>query len=93
MRAVHLADIEVAARALAVVAPPDRQNRLLELMKNAHLADKVRKKFGKSHPEFGNGTLMSAALKGPLAPRPDYITTDFAACLRLVLAQVGGKNR
>jgi len=88
MRGVQMADIEIAARALILVAPADRKQRIAALIEQAHLADKFRKRLGKPHPELGSGTLMSAVLKWPIAPRPDVLTADFLDCLRTVLYQL-----
>ncbi|RBW44337.1 hypothetical protein DS901_07990 [Loktanella sp. D2R18] len=61
MRPVQLADLETAARVVA--ASPARQAMIAKLCAQADQADAYRIAQGKPHPQFGNGTLMSAALK------------------------------
>jgi hypothetical protein len=86
MRPVQLADLEIAARVLA--AMPARQSFIATLCKQADQADAYRKMHAKPHPKFGNGTLMSAAIKHgvPVARAPcnrDFLTSLAALCTYL----------
>ncbi|MGJ8622175.1 MAG: DUF7742 family protein [Yoonia sp.] len=56
-----MADIEMAARVLIECAPSARAGMVKTLLSEAHIADEYRKRLRKPHPQFGTGTLMSAA--------------------------------
>lgn len=65
MRRVLIGDMIVAAQALRDV--PAHRHRLVfgQMLARAHAADKWRKRLGRIHPCWGNGSLMALAL--PLA--------------------------
>lgn len=89
MRPVQLADIEVAARSLWPLHDhAARQARVRSILTEARIADKYRKRMGKPHPHFGNGTLMSAATGFAIAPRPSRCDRDYLACLAIVIAEL-----
>ncbi|MEM8537745.1 MAG: hypothetical protein AAGF56_07775 [Pseudomonadota bacterium] len=75
MRPVQLADIEIAMRALLAVAPdarPALANRLVGVAKAPHNNDAT--------------TLMSAAFRQPLAPRPAQLDRASLQALHDVIA-------
>lgn len=76
MRPLHLADIETAARALALIAPEERAAVMQDMIAKAALADRYRLAHGRPHPLFGTGTLMSCALRRAVAPRPAALGPD-----------------
>jgi len=62
MRGVTHGDA-VAAASLLRAAPRESWDELMEtLFKRAHAADCYRRHFGRIHPRWGNGSLMSLVL-------------------------------
>lgn len=86
MRAVLTADLDTAARALAAVPPAERPALIAALLTAAHCADKWRKRTGRAHPRWGDGTLAAAAARAPLAPPPRRYDAAATAALAAVLA-------
>ena len=85
MRAVGLADIELAVRVLLAVPAARRSALMADLLDRADTADRYRKRLGRMHPAFGAGTLASAAGFLPMAPRPVRIDGVALATYRMVL--------
>ncbi len=85
MRPVHLADIEVAARVLLMFDKMDRSRVASELISRANMADRFRKRLGRMHPNFGVGTLMSAAASYPIAPRSSRFAQDELRAIATVI--------
>ena len=85
MRPVLHADVICAARVLLCLPSGRRWQAAQELVARAEAADRYRRRLGRTHPGWGNGTLMAAAMARPMAPghRPDH--PDYADCLMLVL--------
>jgi hypothetical protein len=52
----------------------------------ARAADRYRRRFGRWHPEFGDGSLASWAGRWPRPPEPALDDPEYAGCLRLILA-------
>ena len=84
MRPVQLADIEVAARVLMPIDPPARFRVMTEIVDRAVAADRYRKTCGRAHPDFGCGTLMSAAERYEKIARPVSCGRDYLACVVIV---------
>lgn len=76
MRYVQLADIDAAARAVMFCPQTARPKMAARLLAEATLADKYRKRLRTPHPQFGTGTLMSAAAKYPQAARLECFDGD-----------------
>ncbi len=85
MRAVQLADIEVATRALLHCPAATRPALIATLIAQAKTADSYRKRMGKLHPRWGSGTLMSAAARYPQTPRIDRMTPDALGAMALII--------
>lgn len=85
MRAVHLSDLNMAARTLICARVPDRAVMLASLLEQAHVADKYRKRTGRAHPQFGNGTLSDACQQHPRASMPDRCDPQYLGCLAVVI--------
>ena len=68
MRAVLLADLEQGARALLARPNCDWPDLAALMIAQARLADKYRKRTGRAHPDWGNGTLHDRAIRLPRAP-------------------------
>lgn len=89
MRPVMHGDLTAAARHLLTLPDSLRASRCARLIAQADAADRYRKRFGRAHPAWGNGTLMAAARMQPLPREPQLHDPDYAACLILVLTQLG----
>lgn len=77
MRPVQMADIEAAARAICAVAADERAALASEIYFRADVADRYRKRLRQVHPEYGTGSLMSAAAHFRQIPRPDYMGVNY----------------
>lgn len=84
MRPLHLADVEIAARVLALVEPDDRAQVMRDMIAKADLADAYRQLYRRPHPQFGTGTLMSCATRWAAAPRPAALGPDALQALNVV---------
>lgn len=71
MRPVMAADLDVAAAVLLAVPPAHRPHLARRIILRASLADRYRKRLGKPHPLYGNGTVSDATLRLPRRP-PRY---------------------
>jgi len=69
MRTITHGDVTAAARAVGPLPPGRRAGVLRCLLEAAHAADIYRKRHGRAHPRWGNGTLMAAVQ--PLVPARD----------------------
>jgi serine O-acetyltransferase len=78
-------DLTALARHLLTLAAPDRPKACARLMAQADAADRYRKRMGRAHPLWGNGTLMARALGLPHQPEPRLQNPDYASCLILAL--------
>jgi len=62
MRPVLHTDLITAASALLTVPRGQRWRAARDLVMQADAADRYRQRTGKAHADWGNGTLMAAAL-------------------------------
>ena len=85
MRAVHLSDLNMAARALLAAPERRRRNLVRLLIQNACLADTYRKKTGRTHPQYGDGSLCAVCLPMARAAMPDRCDPRYLACLGIVI--------
>lgn len=76
MRPLHLADVETAARVLALIPAAQRAAVMRDMIVKTTLADRYRIAYGCPHPFFGTGTLMSCAQRWAIAPRPCALGPD-----------------
>lgn len=88
MQTIGLGDLAAAARALMAVHETRRAPLLRRLMDEADLADRFRRRQGRAHPVYGNGTLMSAALARPQAKPPANDDVEYLACLAQAIEAV-----
>lgn len=88
MRAILHGDITSAARALLPVPQGARRARCRRLIKEAEFADRYTRRFGKIHPLWGNGSLMGAARKYPLAREPRLGDLEYCSCMEMVLHEL-----
>lgn len=70
MRAVQLSDLDLAARAV-MAAPRSEWDRVAtELITQAHVADKWRKRTGRARANGASGSLYAQAALCPVVPAP-----------------------
>lgn len=86
MRAIHLSDIHFAACKLRCLPPREIEQRMARALAKAHIADKVRKRLGRAHPDFGLGTLISALDDGEPSHAPDRCDRHYLNALSQVVA-------
>jgi hypothetical protein len=91
MRPVLLGDVVSAARVLLAVAPADRPRRLEALMSAADTAEHHWQWAGRSHPRYGDGSLMTAALASGTVQEPSLDDADYCRCLVLVLSALAAR--
>ncbi|WP_333713711.1 DUF7742 family protein [Yoonia sp.] len=92
MRPVSLADLEVALRMLLAVPEEARRDAARRLVAAAQAGEGHRAATGLLHPEFGSGTLMSAALRHPLAPRPAAYDRSVLSVLSILINAIDTKG-
>ena len=65
MRAIHIDDVHMLAR----FAAQNDEAACFDVLTQAHIADKYRKKFLRAHPKFGMGSISSTLfqISAPLA--------------------------
>ena len=85
MRPLAPADLSLAARALLPLPEPARKTAILRLIGEAEAADRYRKRLGRAHPFWGNGSLEAAARCKVLAAPQSLSNPDYLCCLALVL--------
>lgn len=90
MLPVQLADLDVAARVLMALPASARRAFAARLCFMADIAAQFRRETLGLHPNFGNGTLMSAAHKCPVHPRPAFCNRDYLASIGVLVARLGG---
>lgn len=89
MRPALHGDAVAAARVLVTVPETARAGTLAQMLARADAADAYRKRFGRAHPQWGSGTLMSLAQRGAvLRPEPDLGQSAYCRCLALVYAML-----
>ncbi|MBI1217485.1 MAG: hypothetical protein GC186_02965 [Rhodobacteraceae bacterium] len=88
MRQVLMGDVIAAARVLLADDPPHRPVLLGRMIHQAEQADHYRKRLGRNHPDWGNGSLMAAAGVWPQAPEPFLSDPDYLDCLDMVLVRL-----
>lgn len=64
MRAVTSGDIRLLARYIAGVRREDRAAVALRIIEHAHVADRYRKRTGRAHRFWGDGSLAAALPRG-----------------------------
>ncbi len=85
MRRVLHGDLVQMARMLLTCPPSERERTCRRAIAEAHAADKYRRRFGRRHPDFGDGSLAGWAMRFPRPAEPPLDDPDYAGCLRTVL--------
>jgi len=88
MRPVMHGDLTGLARHLLTLPPDQRPAACAQALDQADAADRYRKRLGRAHPLWGNGTLMARARVLPVPREPALCDPAYAACLMLVLAKL-----
>ncbi|MBN2906145.1 MAG: hypothetical protein JXJ18_05515 [Rhodobacteraceae bacterium] len=86
MRPVLHGDAVAAARALCLMPEAARPTAMARMLIRTEAADAYRKRFGRAHPRWGNGSLMSLVQRDPLPPEPALDVPGYCRCLALVFA-------
>ncbi|MFC7704989.1 hypothetical protein ACFQXB_12355 [Plastorhodobacter daqingensis] len=81
-----MGDAIAAARMLLPLPRHERAAMMDRLLYEAHLADCCRKRLGRSHATYGNGTLMDAAARYPRQDEPFLDDADYLDALLTVLS-------
>ena len=92
MRPVQVYDLTTVARVLLVFPAGQRRAISRRIIMAADVADRFRKRTGKPHPDFGTGTLQSAAQSYPNASEPPNCHASFRACLLIVLEALAARD-
>jgi len=92
MRPVLHSDLIFAARALMALPSCARATAADHLIARADAADRYRRRFGRAHADWGNGTLMALACKTTLPPEPSLRDPAYTACLAAVLAALADRR-
>ncbi|KUF11927.1 DUF7742 family protein [Pseudoponticoccus marisrubri] len=92
MRPVRPGDLSAAARALLPLPPGMRAAAADRLLDAADAADRYRRRFGRAHHLWGNGTLRAAALVGDVPCEPRLDDPDYIHCLTTVLARLQARK-
>lgn len=84
MRPVMHGDVVAAARVLRSEIPETRPALLARLLRQTERADRFRKDTGRVHFLWGDGSLMTAALRRRPVPEPPLDDLDYCSCLAMV---------
>jgi hypothetical protein len=85
MRPVLSGDVSNTARALLREPAAQRQALCARIFEQAALATAFVRRHGRLHPRYGNGSLMAAARRNPLADEPGFDNVDYCQCHVLVM--------
>ena len=90
-------DVVAVARVLYALPDVSRPGALKRLMCKAGWADAFRRRTGRAHPVWGDGSLMTAALAATPPPEPKLDDPVYCACLAMVfeglVAELSGARR
>ena len=84
MRPVMHGDVVSAACAVLPLPALQRRGAILRMLAQARAADAYRKRFGRAHPLWGNGSLMAVARGHRVGPEPGLGDPAYCACLAQV---------
>ena len=84
-------DVIAAARALLALPANMRQSALFNLMHEANVASAHACRGLGPHPHWGDGSLMSAALRRRVLPEPPLVHRDYLTCLALVYSTLSAQ--
>lgn len=84
MRSPSIAELALLARVLAPIAPKSRLQIAKKILAEVQVAESCLRVTGRSHPEFGDGSLMSRCLA--LSPFPEALANDPEVLSSLIVA-------
>lgn len=84
-------DLVAVARSLLPVPSQDRPECVARIVERAQAADLFRKKFGRAHPLWGDGTLRAVVAGASLPPEPPLSDGRYLQCLIAVLHVLAGR--
>jgi len=90
MRRIMLADLSAIAQLLARWPAADRPAQLDRLLLQTQAADCFARRFGRPHPQWGNGSLLSRACAEANIPPPE--DHHYWASLSLVAAAIAARR-
>ncbi len=94
MRTITHGDVTAAARAVRGLSRDAQRQAILSLVEKAHAADRYRRRFGRLHPLWGNGSLMAAALGAGAAPGEPFLAdTDHLEAMAAVVEALLDRRR
>lgn len=79
-------DAEAAAAMLLALPPEARPRALARALARAEAADRHRRKTGRAHPRWGNGSLTDAVAGLPYRRARFWGEPEYAACFAQVFA-------
>ena len=93
MRPVLEADLWLAARAARLVPHAERAGSVRLWIAQADAADRYRKRMGRAHPQWGNGSLAARLAREPLGEeraRDPAFLGALAEVARVLAQRAGG---
>jgi hypothetical protein len=87
MRPILPSDLDQAARALLTVPQAARPAAMGAMLAAADLADRHRKRTGRMHPAYGDGSLIAVILKQPRLPAR-FCDPAYCAAMQVVLSGI-----
>jgi len=85
MRPLRHDDITAAARLLWSLPRGQHRTTMHAMLTRARWADAYRKRLGKRHPFWGDGSLGGAARTQSIPPEPPLSDAAYQGCLAMVL--------
>ena len=76
MRRILPGDVVAVARLLLKEPQENRISRCRRVISETEAAHRYFKRFGKSHTEWGNGSLIASVLRFDLPPEPSFSNAD-----------------
>ena len=94
MRQLSIVDMDQAVSVLLAADPNSWNDLSLQILWQAKWADKYRKRTGKRHPVWGNGTVHDVCIRYPRY-RSNYPTPDqyFQAMTQFLRTYVDGRHQ
>ncbi|MGZ9809864.1 DUF7742 family protein [Pseudoroseicyclus sp. H15] len=87
LRPITLTDLDSAARALLTCPPGEQPALAAQMLHEADIADRYRKRLHRPHT-LGSGTLAEAALRRPRAPGPSLDSRAYLEALSTLLTAI-----
>jgi len=84
MRPVLHTDITAVAKTLLSIPENLRAERFYRMLVQAEAADAYRKRFGRWHPVWGNGSLLAAAAPATAGAEPFLDDPEYCGCLAMI---------